>query len=163
VGDYTLTARSTGYLSRERAVSLNLGERVVVDFSLRKEPEKRLARIEGQKIVIDKQVNFKRASAKIVGKVSFALLDEVVDILVRNRQIKKVRIEGHTDNRGGKSYNQKLSERRARSVMEYLVAQGISPSRLEHRGYGQTKPLVPNTSRRNRARNRRVEITILEQ
>jgi OOP family OmpA-OmpF porin len=163
VGQYVVMARSTGHLSREKTLTLNPNERVVVDFSLRKEPEKRIARLEGSKIVIAKQVNFKRGSAKIIGKESFAILDEVVDILVRHPNIKKVRVEGHTDNVGGKKYNQKLSEARARAVMEYLVSQGISPARLESQGFGQTRPLVPNTSKRNKAKNRRVDFVILEQ
>jgi outer membrane protein OmpA-like peptidoglycan-associated protein len=163
VGQYVVMARSTGYLSREKTITLNPNERVVVDFTLRKEPEKRIARLEGSKIVIAKQVNFKRASAKIIGKESFAILDEVVDILVRHPNIKKIRVEGHTDNVGGKGYNQKLSESRARSVMEYVVSQGIPPTRLESQGFGQTKPLVPNTSKRNKAKNRRVDFVIVDQ
>jgi len=162
-GKVTLLARSTGYLSRERTVTLTPNEREVVDFSLRKEPEKRLARIEGSKIVITQQVRFQTRSARIVGKRSFAILDEVVDILARNPNIKKVRIEGHTDNVGPKAFNMKLSENRARSVLEYLVGQGIAPARLDSAGYGPTRPLVPNTSRRNRAKNRRVEFVIVEQ
>src|SRR5262249_331076 len=137
--------------------------RVVVDFALRKEPEKRVARVEGSKIVIDKQVNFKKGSALIVGKPSFSLLDEVVDILVRNPNIKKVRVEGHTDNHAAKKFNQGLSDKRARPVMEDLVQQGVSPTRLDSQGFGQSKPLVPNNSKRNRAKNRRVEFMILDQ
>ena len=160
IGEYNLSARSTGYLSKDKTVTLNDKDRLVVDFALRKEPEKRAARIEGSKIVIEKQVNFKKGSAKIVGKDSFNILDEVVDILVRNPQIKKVMVEGHTDNEGGKAYNQKLSTKRAASVMEYMVKQGIAPARIKSQGFGQSKPLVPNSSKKNKAKNRRVDFII---
>ena len=122
-----------------------------------------MARLEGNKIIITKQVRFKKGSAKIVGKESFAILDEVVDILSRNPQIKKIKVEGHTDNTGGKKFNQKLSDKRSASVMEYLVKQGIGPMRLESQGFGQTRPLVPNTSKKNKAKNRRVEFIIQDQ
>lgn len=162
-GSYQLVARSTGYLSKEKSVTLNEKDRVVVDFALRKEPEKRIARLEGSKIVISKQVRFKTNSAKIIGKQSFRILDEVVDILVRNPQIKRIRVEGHTDNVGAKKRNQKLSDNRARSVMQYMVEQGVAPSRVDSAGFGQTRPLVPNTNKKNRAKNRRVEFIIVEQ
>ena len=91
------------------------------------------------------------------------LLDEVIDLIARNPQIKRLRVEGHTDNTGKPEANLQLSKDRAKSVMDYLVAHGVSPSRLEAEGYGQLKPLVPNIGVRNKAKNRRVEFKILEQ
>ncbi|MBS2029097.1 MAG: OmpA family protein [Deltaproteobacteria bacterium] len=67
-------------------------------------------------------------------------------------------IGGHTDNVGEKNYNQKLSGERAKAVKDWLVAHGIAPARLTSAGYGDTRPLVPNNSDANRARNRRVEL-----
>lgn len=69
-----------------------------------------------------------------------------------------IEIGGHTDNVGKPDYNMKLSDRRAASVREWLVAHGIAASRLTSRGYGDTQPLVPNSSDENRAKNRRVEL-----
>ncbi len=67
-------------------------------------------------------------------------------------------IEGHTDNVGGAAYNQKLSERRARAVMDYLVKKyGIDPARLEAKGYGLTRPIASNKTAEGRQNNRRVE------
>lgn len=65
---------------------------------------------------------------------------------------------GHTDNVGGAAYNAKLSQSRAESVKSWLVAHGIAANRLTPKGYGDTAPLVPNSSDANRARNRRVEL-----
>jgi outer membrane protein OmpA-like peptidoglycan-associated protein len=92
------------------------------------------------------------------------LTDESKQVLDRFAQklmrIKGVRLEvaGHTDARGDAMYNLDLSERRARAVREYLVEQGVNPSRLVAKGYGQTKPLADNESREGRATNRRVEL-----
>ncbi|MBF0466217.1 MAG: OmpA family protein [Nitrospirae bacterium] len=67
-------------------------------------------------------------------------------------------IGGHTDNIGKPAYNLKLSDERANSVKTWLVNHGVSPARLTAKGYGDTKPLVPNTTDVNRAKNRRVEL-----
>ena len=69
----------------------------------------------------------------------------------------RIEVRGHSDNIGEASYNQKLSERRADAVAEFMIKQGISPERIKSRGFGMTKPLVPNNSEANRAKNRRTE------
>jgi len=73
----------------------------------------------------------------------------------------KIEIAGHTDADGSAAYNQKLSQSRVDRVKTKLMAQAINSNRLTAKGYGETKPLVPNTSRANKAKNRRVEINIL--
>ena len=69
-------------------------------------------------------------------------------------------IVGHTDDVGSDSYNQRLSERRARAAADFLASQGVAPSRLRATGLGETEPVVANESDANRARNRRVEVAI---
>lgn len=88
---------------------------------------------------------------------SKAILDRVAQKLVRIKGV-KLEVAGHTDARGDAMYNLDLSERRARAVRDYLVEQGVSPSRLIAKGYGQTRPLADNESRDGRATNRRVEL-----
>jgi outer membrane protein OmpA-like peptidoglycan-associated protein len=73
-----------------------------------------------------------------------------------------LRIEGHTDATGSAEYNQKLSERRAASVLEFLGEQGIDWQRMISVGYGLTRPVADNSTREGRAQNRRVEIVIAE-
>ncbi len=68
---------------------------------------------------------------------------------------------GHTDDTGAATYNQTLSEKRAKSVADYLIAQGVSSSRIEVQGFGEDKPRVPNSSDINRSKNRRVEVFIV--
>jgi len=69
-------------------------------------------------------------------------------------------IYGHTDAQGAEAYNQKLSEGRAQSVMDYLVSKGIPKTRLTARGYGESKPIATNDTAEGRAQNRRVELRI---
>lgn len=69
-------------------------------------------------------------------------------------------IAGHTDSKGSEDYNQKLSDRRAASVREYLVDIGVAPSRLQSIGYGELRPAATNGDEAGRSVNRRVEIEI---
>lgn len=92
---------------------------------------------------------------------SFTELDKLIVMLNQNIKI-KIEIGGHTDNIGSDSYNQKLSERRANAVKDYLISKGINADRIVAKGYGESKPVVENNSPENNALNRRVEFTILE-
>ena len=84
-------------------------------------------------------------------------LNEVAMILKNNPDVKVV-LEGHTDNRGKNPYNKKLSEKRAKEVQSHFITAGVSRERLTPRGYGETRPAVPNTSPEDMAKNRRVEL-----
>ena len=86
-------------------------------------------------------------------------LDKLVSFLTKNKTI-KIEIGGHTDSDGNKKANQLLSYNRAKSVYDYAVKAGISALRLTYRGYGDSKPKVPNTTSENKAKNRRTEIKI---
>jgi OOP family OmpA-OmpF porin len=88
---------------------------------------------------------------------SYPVLDEAVGVLKRNPSL-KVEIQGHTDSRGAAKYNQRLSDKRAKSVMEYFVKKGISRDQLTADGYGETMPAATNTTEEGRAMNRRVEL-----
>jgi OmpA-OmpF porin, OOP family len=92
---------------------------------------------------------------------SFVELDRVVKLLKENPGI-EIEMSAHTDSRGSDEYNLKLSDNRARSVMEYLVSQGIAQSRVVSHGYGENKPVAPGNSEENHQLNRRVEFTILK-
>ncbi len=92
---------------------------------------------------------------------SYSELNRVADFLKENPSV-EIELAGHTDNIGSDEYNLDLSERRAISVKEYLVAQGIADSRLRAKGYGETKPIAPNDYDWGREKNRRVEFTILK-
>ncbi len=69
-------------------------------------------------------------------------------------------IHGHTDSIGTEAYNQKLSERRAQAVINYLVEKGVDPARLASKGFGESSPVAPNTTPAERQKNRRVEVEL---
>ncbi len=91
---------------------------------------------------------------------AFPELNRVVQFLKQNGGI-RVQISGFTDNVGTEAYNLKLSVERAKAVSDYLVAHGISASRLTCKGYGNTRPVADNATAEGRAKNRRTEIVIL--
>lgn len=100
------------------------------------------------------QFDFDKATLKPDGK---RLLDEAVRIL-KDKPDMNVSVEGHTDSVGSDAYNQKLSERRAKAVRDYLVSQGVSASRITVVGWGEAKPVASNDTAEGRAENRRVEV-----
>lgn len=92
-----------------------------------------------------------------IKKQYYPILDNVVTVLRENPSL-SVEIQGHTDSRGTEKYNQKLSEKRARSVVEYIAGKGIKPDRLKALGFGLKKPIASNATEDGRATNRRVEL-----
>lgn len=87
-------------------------------------------------------------------------LDSVASVL-NQYQDSRIKVAGHTDSQGSDSYNVTLSEKRANSVMRYLINQGIAPSRISSFGYGESYPVATNDTADGRAENRRVELEIL--
>ena len=102
-----------------------------------------------------------RSSHNLLPK-SFAILEKVAEILKRFPQIKKLSIEGHTDDVGNDEKNLKLSSRRAQSVAAFLVLRGVEPGRLDFVGHGKNKPLLPGDTEQVREVNRRVEFVITD-
>jgi outer membrane protein OmpA-like peptidoglycan-associated protein len=97
-----------------------------------------------------------------IKKVSYPVLDQVAEVM-RRRATAVVRVEGHTDSFGSDSYNQRLSERRAHAVVRYLIAKGIDSSRLEAKGFGESRPIATNDTEAGRAKNRRTEFHIVRE
>jgi len=100
------------------------------------------------------QFDFDKATLKPDGK---RLVDEAVRLMKEKPDL-RVSVEGHTDSIGGEAYNQRLSERRAKAVRDYMVSEGIDASRITTRGFGKSKPIASNSTKEGRAENRRVEI-----
>ena len=105
-------------------------------------------------------IYFKTGSAKLDGK-SEPLLDSGADIAKHCPSV-KFEVNGYTDNVGGRRYNQRLSEHRAQSVVDYLTAKGVSAARIKATGYGELHPVAPNNSNANRAKNRRIEFKVVK-
>jgi len=92
---------------------------------------------------------------------SYAELARVIDFLNRNPTV-EIEIAGHTDSRGSEDYNRRLSQGRTQAVVDYLISQGIAPHRLRAVGYGESRPIDTNDTEEGRAKNRRVEFTVVK-
>ena len=120
-----------------------------------------LVEVKGSQIIIKEQVFF-ATNKDIILKKSFPVLDALAHTLKSIALIKKVLVEGHTDNKGKDELNINLSDRRAKSVMRYLIEHGIAAERLEAKGFGPTRPIADNKTNKGRALNRRVDFKILD-
>lgn len=105
-------------------------------------------------------VTFEFNQARLTANAK-TILDGVADALTARADI-RVEVGGHTDSRGSDSYNQKLSESRAQSVMQYLIGKGIDAGRMSAKGYGEANPVADNETDDGRELNRRVELKIVE-
>jgi outer membrane protein OmpA-like peptidoglycan-associated protein len=118
------------------------------------EISKRIARGELPKI------QFEFDSEEILPQ-SFITLNTVADWLLQNPE-RKLRVDAHTCTIGTAEYNQALSERRAKSVKQYLVKQGVPPPSIRYKGWGYYKPIADNSTEENRELNRRVEFHLVK-
>lgn len=90
---------------------------------------------------------------------SFSVLDQLASIMQQHPEY-RLKIEGHTDNVGAEASNQRLSQARATTCLNYLVSKGISASRITATGFGSTRPVADNATKEGRDRNRRVEFIV---
>ena len=104
-------------------------------------------------------IYFKTGSAEL-DKESAPMLQSVAEIANRCPGA-RIEVTAHTDSIGGREANKQLSEQRARSVVSFLSQRGVAAARVEAAGYGDTRPIVPNDSEGNRAKNRRIEFKVL--
>lgn len=124
-------------------------------------PKVVLVKVTDKEIKILQKIFFAFGRARIRRK-SYPILDQVIAVLKTKSKL-RVRIEGHTDNVGSARGNKRLSKKRARAVLRYLVRKGkLEKERFEYIGFGPDKPLVKNDTKANRAKNRRVQFTILK-
>jgi len=111
-------------------------------------------------VIVLRGVNFEFDKSKLTVNAK-TLLDMVADALLARTDI-KVEIDGHTDAKGSDAYNQKLSERRAQSVKDYLGSRGVDLTRMTTVGFGESKPITTNETDEGREINRRVELKVVE-
>lgn len=161
-GTANLTIDAEGYLSYVGPTDVKARQDNGVEIVLQKRPKNAQVQVGKNEITIKNQIQFALDSADIL-PASTGLLTEIADVFIHNPQIKRVEVQGHTDNSGTADHNKQLSEDRANAVVKWLTGHGVDGGRLVARGYGQSKPLVPNVTAANRARNRRVQFIIVDQ
>ena len=152
--NYAFNVSEDGYLFYSQSMQLanenNITDPIILDIDL--EPIEVGAQMELYNIY------YETDSFRILPQ-SKPELNKLVDFLTNNRGL-KVEIQGHTDSSGSPESNMELSKRRAKSVVDYLVENNISVSRLEFDGYGDTKPITSNETSEGRRQNRRTTIKI---
>jgi OOP family OmpA-OmpF porin len=126
------------------------------------EPKPERVTVKQDRIEIKEKIMFDVDKATIKPE-SHGLLDEIVGVVQKNQQLKKISIEGHTDSDGSDKYNRKLSDQRAGAVKAYLVEHGVVEQRLASIGYGESAPIADNGTAEGKEKNRRVEFLIKEQ
>lgn len=151
---YVFQANADGYLPYSE------------NFTLAKDMESNMYKLDAlmQKVAKGKEFVLKNIFFEI-GKynlepTSKAELNTLVEFLKKNEDI-FLEIGGHTDDTGNELANKTLSENRAKTVYDYLISNGVSNSRITYKGYGESQPLVPNTTEENKARNRRTAFKVL--
>jgi outer membrane protein OmpA-like peptidoglycan-associated protein/Tol biopolymer transport system component len=153
--DYSVSVNSDGFFFYSQNFELPKDtsyQEIAMDIAL--EPIEK-----GTKVVLN-NIFFESGRAELK-PISYIELNKAFDLLENNGTM-IVEIGGHTDNVGSESLNLKLSEQRAKAVMDYLVLAGIDPIRIQSKGYGESVPIADNTTAEGKAANRRTEFTILE-
>lgn len=117
--------------------------------------------IEQSRIIITEKIYFD-VDRTTIKSVSFDLLDEIAALILDHADLRKIRVEGHTDSDGDEFYNFQLSNGRAISVVDALVDRGVDRERLDPAGFGESKPIASNDTEEGKALNRRVEFIIVE-
>ena len=125
-------------------------------------PDEEQVRVVGDKIVLDDRVHFFVNSA-VIRQVSYPLLQRLTKLVAEHPEYTHISVEGHADERGAEDFNRKLSDDRARSVLEFMVKQGIQRDRLSSQGFGSSRPLVDSKNEYAWLLNRRVEFTVTRQ
>jgi len=158
-GTYMARIDVPGYLLAQESFLVHVRETTTPELIIVARPSRSLVTLRAREIAIRRQVNFGTDSADILGD-STALLSELADTLLRHPELLRVEIQGHTDSNGDDDANLQLSQRRADAVRQWLITAGVDAGRLTAQGYGEARPLVPNLTAGNRARNRRVQFII---
>lgn len=159
-GTYTAHVDDPGFLIAVAEVDIGERQQATVQIRVVRKPSRPSVVLKNKQIALRRQISFATGSDEILPN-SEPLLLEVADVLIRNPDLELVEIQGHTDNRGDYGVNMRLSQLRAESVLRWLIEHGVEPTRLTARGYGPKRPLAPNITQQNRARNRRVQFKIL--
>jgi OOP family OmpA-OmpF porin len=119
-------------------------------------------KLDGHQLVLPAPITFRTGTAELDEAASRDSLVLIKAYLTVKSYISKLRVEGHTDNGGESAANQKLSEKRALAVCQWLKAQGVDCKRLLAVGFGNTKPVAASSSPEGRAQNRRITVVNAE-
>ncbi|MBW1876559.1 MAG: OmpA family protein [Deltaproteobacteria bacterium] len=159
-GAYTAHIDDPVYLIAVADLDVVARRETTMQIRVLRKPSRPSVVVKKKQLALRRQISFATGSDEILPN-SEPILFEVADALLRNPGIELVEIQGHTDNSGAHALNMRLSQERAEAVQRWLAKHGVDPTRLMAKGYGPTRPIVPNITQQNRARNRRVQFRIV--
>jgi outer membrane protein OmpA-like peptidoglycan-associated protein len=161
-GFEVITGSFSGYLDGYASVDV-MDEQTAEYTTIYLEPAKKTVQFNNQNIAVGESIVlnsilFDQGKFDLRSE-SFAELDKVIALLKSNTAA-EIELSGHTSSEGEINYNRSLSYKRVKSCKDYMVSKGIDPGRIVTIGYGPDKPVAPNNSEANRAKNRRVELRL---
>jgi outer membrane protein OmpA-like peptidoglycan-associated protein len=159
-GAYTAHVDDPVYLIAVADLDVVARQETTVQLRVLRKPARPRVVVKKKEITLRRQISFATGSDEVLPN-SEPILLEVADALLRNPGLELVEIQGHTDNSGNHELNMRLSQQRAEAVQRWLIRHGVEPARLMAKGYGPTRPIAPNITQQNRARNRRVQFRIV--
>ena len=160
-GEYTASVIADAYFVASQPVSVETQGSAHVEVELTRRPRQSFVRVRARALQLRRGIRFDGNTATLASS-SEAILAEVADVMLRTPRIRLLEIQAHTDNAGAPQRLLELSEQRAEAVRQRLTALGVQAHRIRARGFGMTRPLAPNITPANRARNRRVQLVIAE-
>lgn len=163
-GALALVATMFGMLSSGCSTSVSYEGKTPIAISGETRPPRLSKRalkamLKNKRIEISEKVQFENDQA-VIKPESHELLADVAQVIKDNPKLKRINIEGHASADGDDRHNMDLSDRRAKAVREYLISQGIDGSKLEAKGYGETRAIGDNNTQEGREQNRRVEFHV---
>lgn len=159
-GEVTISAKARGYEPATMTYLVPEGQPVTAQIRLQPSDEQTVI-VERKKLTLNDTIQFETNKA-VIKPESYAMLNETADAINEYGEIKALRIEGHTDERGSDAYNLDLSKQRAAALVEYFIERGVDPARLSSEGFGETRPIDNRSTPEAWAKNRRVDFFIEE-
>jgi outer membrane protein OmpA-like peptidoglycan-associated protein len=158
-GVVTIAAEAPGYFRSVIEVEIKARQDVPAALTLGARPAQPTAAVQGKEIRLRMPIAFTPGTAQLLPS-SLGVLQEVADLLTTRGEIAQVEIQAHTDDASGAAFASRLSLERAEAIKKTLILHGVPAGRLTAKGLGSERPLAPNTSDANRARNNRVQLMI---
>ena len=160
-GSYTAQAVADAFFVTSQSVEIATQELAQVELTLTPKPRRSFVRVRPRALQLRRAIRFDGNTAELAS-ASEAVLIEVADVMIRTPRIAELEVQAHTDNQGAPQRLLELSEQRAEAVRQRLIELGVAPDRVRARGFGMSRPLAPNITPVNRARNRRIQLAITE-
>jgi outer membrane protein OmpA-like peptidoglycan-associated protein len=161
VGTYKVMVDAPGFPSREAQLDVAAAQDKQLDFTLKNHAVNPDVTLGDTGITLKKAIRIKADATAITDAKTMAELDSVADILDEHGEIKGLRIEAHWDSSAGPAAKD-ITQKQVELIKQYLVKKGVPEARIEAVGMGADKPLVPNISPSNKAKNRRVELHLIK-